>query len=289
MNKILLAGATGYLGGFILNQLLEKGFETRVVVRNENKLPESVIANNKKEIVKAELTNPASIANCCKDIDVVISTVGITRQKDGLTYMDVDYQANLNLLEVAKRNGVKKFIYVSIFNGDKLTHLKICQAKERFVASLKSSGLDYCIVRPTGYFSDMTEFYQMAKKGRVVLFGNGENKMNPIHGSDLAAVCINAIDATDKEINAGGPQVLTYKQMAETAFSVTGKKVKITHIPNRVRKTIVWLLRTFTNSRFYGPLEFFMTVLSMDLVAPEYGTLTLKAYFEALNKESPHR
>ncbi|MGN6214872.1 SDR family oxidoreductase [Parafilimonas sp.] len=288
MNKILLAGATGYLGSFILNQLLEKGFETRVVVRNENKLPASFIANNKPEIVKAEITNPASIANCCKDIDVVISTVGITRQKDGLTYMDVDYQANLNLLEAAKRNGVKKFIYVSILKGNKLTHLKICQAKERFVALLKSSGLDYCIVRPTGYFSDMTEFYHMAKKGRVMLFGQGENKMNPIHGSDLAAVCINAVEASDTEISAGGPQVLTYKQMAETAFSVTGKKVKITHIPNWVRKTILWLLRTFTNSRFYGPLEFFMTVLSMDLIAPKYGTLTLKVYFEELNKESPH-
>ena len=185
-------------------------------------------------------------------------------------------------------SGVKKFIYVSVLHGQDLRKLKICEAKEKFVDTLKLSGLDYCIVRPTGYFSDMTEFYQMAKKGRVMLFGHGENKMNPIHGSDLAAVCINAIEASDTEISAGGPQVLAYKQMAETAFSVTGKKVKITHIPNWVRKTILWMLRSFTNSRFYGPLEFFMTVLSMDLVAPEYGTLTLKVYFEELNKESPH-
>ena len=156
------------------------------------------------------------------------------------------------------------------------------------MAALKNAGLDYCIVRPTGYFSDMNELYQMAKKGRVMLFGNGENKMNPIHGSDLAEVCINAIDAGDAAISAGGPQVFTYKQIAETAFLATGKKVKITYIPNWVRKTILFLLRTFTNSRFYGPVEFFMTVLSMDLVAPKYGTFTLKAYFEELNNESLH-
>ena len=57
-----------------------------------------------------------------------ISTVGITNR---LNYMDVDFQANLNLLEEAKRSGVKKFIYVAVLNGEKLTHLKICEGKEK--------------------------------------------------------------------------------------------------------------------------------------------------------------
>ena len=67
---------------------------------------------------------------------MVISTVGITRQKDGFTYMDVDYRENANLLSEAKRSGVKKFIYVSVLNGEKLSNLKICEAKEIFVTEL---------------------------------------------------------------------------------------------------------------------------------------------------------
>ena len=85
----------------------------------------------------------------------VISTVGITKQKDGLTYMDVDYQANLNLLEEAKKSGVKKFIYVSVLNGEKLKATKICYAKEKFVERLKNSGIEYCVVRPNGFYSDI--------------------------------------------------------------------------------------------------------------------------------------
>ncbi len=282
MNKILLAGSTGYLGGFILKELLNKGFATRTVVRNENKLPKSAIENGRLEIVEAELTVPKSIENCCQNIDTVISTVGITKQKDGLTYMDVDYQANLNLLEVAKRDGVKKFIYISVLNGDKLAQLKICEAKEKFVSALKNSGLDYCVIRPNGYFSDMGEFYEKAKKGRVYLFGNGEHKVNPIHGADLAEICVNAIQSNNKEISAGGPQILTHNQIAEIAFSVADKKPKITYIPNWIRKIVLFLLRTFTNSKVYGPIEFFMTVLSMDLIAPEYGNHSLKNYFEEL-------
>ena len=282
MDKILLAGSTGYLGSYIFKELLTREYETRIVVRNERKLPNSILENSKLEIIKAELTIPKSIENCCQNIDIVISTVGITNQKDGLTYMDVDYQANLNLLESAKRNGVKKFIYVSVFEGDKLTQLKICEAKEKFVSALEKSGLDYCVIRPNGYYSDMGEFYKMAQKGRVYLFGNGKHKINPIHGADLAEICINAIESNDKEISVGGPQTLTHNQIAKIAFSVAGNKPKITYIPNWIRKNILYLLRTFTSSRFYGPIEFFMTVLSMDLAAPEYGNHPLREYFEEL-------
>ncbi|WP_018626669.1 SDR family oxidoreductase [Niabella aurantiaca] len=282
MSKILLAGATGYLGGFILKELLRKGFETKALVRNEKKLPEGCLAHPKLELIKAEITNRDALKDCCRDIDVVISTVGITRQKDGLTYMDVDYQANLNLLEEAKRNGVEKFIYISVLNGEKLTHLKICEAKEKFVWALKNSGLDYCIIRPTGYFSDMGEFFEMAKKGRIYLFGNGEHRMNPIHGADLAAVCVNAVVSGEKEILAGGPEILSHNQMAETAFSIAVKKPKITHIPNWLTKSLLFLIRTCTGSKTYGPIEFFITVLSRDMIAPEYGNHTLKEYFKEI-------
>jgi hypothetical protein len=60
------------------------------------------------EILEAELTKPATIRGFCNQIDIVISTVGITRQKDGLAYMDVDYQANMNLLQEAQISGEKK-------------------------------------------------------------------------------------------------------------------------------------------------------------------------------------
>lgn len=282
MNKILLAGSTGYLGSYILRELLKGDYELRTIVRNNKKLPKSTLENRKLEIIEGELTNPKSIEDCCLNVDVVISTVGITKQKDGLTYMDVDYQANKNLLEEAQRSGVKKFIYISVLSGDRLTKLKICEAKEKFVTALKKSGLDYCIIRPNGYFSDMGEFYEMARKGRVYLFGNGEYKANPIHGADLAEICVNSIKSNDKEIPVGGPQTLTHNEIAGIAFSVANKRPKITHIPNWVRKSILFLLRTFTSSKFYGPIEFFMTVLSMDLIAPEYGTHTLKEYFKEL-------
>jgi uncharacterized protein YbjT (DUF2867 family) len=281
VKRVLLAGITGYLGSYIAKELKKRDYTVKAIARNPEKLKQSNIETN--EILKAEVTQPDSIKDSCKDIDAVISTVGITRQKDGLTYMDVDYQANMNLLQEAIKSGVKKFIYISVLNGENLRNLKMCHAKELFVDQLIKSGLDYCIIRPNGFFSDMTEFFTMAKKGRVYLFGDGELKTNPIHGEDLAVVCVDAIDKSVKEIKVGGPETLTHNEIAAIAFKALGAKPKMTHIPNWVRLVILKMVRLFSGSKVYGPIEFFMTVMAMNMVAPEYGRHTLGEYYHSLN------
>lgn len=280
--KVLLAGSTGYLGSYILKELIARKIQTRIVVRNTQKLDPTVLENSLVEVLKAEVTRPETLSNCCEGIDTVISTVGITRQKDGLTYMDVDYQANLNLLREAQNAGVRKFIYISVLNGEHLKGIKICEAKERFVEALKESALEYCIVRPNGFFSDMTEFYHMAKKGRIYLFGDGTLRSNPIHGEDLAKECVNAIDSDTKELNIGGPETLTQNEIAEIAFEAAGKKPKITHIPDWIRRMAFSLARKFMSEQKFGPVEFFMTVMAMEMTAPEYGNHTLREYFNGL-------
>lgn len=274
--KFLVAGATGYLGRYITSELLQRKFDTRVVVRDKSRFK---VSNPNLNVIEAEVTKPETLSGVCDNIDLVISSVGITRQKDGLTYMDVDYQANVNLLEEAKKAGVKKFIYVSVLNGDKLRDLKICEAKEKFVDELKVSGLDYAIIRPNGFFSDMKDFLNMAKGGRVYLFGSGELKLNPIHGEDLAKVCVDAVTNSEKEINVGGPDIMSQNEIASAALNAYSKPVKITHLPDWIRKTSLWLLRTFTSSKTYGPFEFFMTTLVMDMQSPIYGKHHLADFF----------
>jgi nucleoside-diphosphate-sugar epimerase len=128
----------------------------------------------------------------------------------------------------------------------------------------------------------MAEFHAMARKGRVYLFGNGELKTNPIHGEDLAVVCVDAIEKTDRVIEAGGPKIMTHNQIATAAFNAVGSKPKITHIPDWIRVATLAGARAFTSSKTYGPIEFFLTVMAMDMIAPEYGKHTLKDYFTSL-------
>ena len=282
--KVLVAGSTGYLGKHILRELENRGISFKAIARNPGKLPDL----DQEQILKAEVTDPSSLSGICEGFDVVISTVGITRQKNGLTYMDVDYQANLNLLREAQKAGVQKFIYISAINGYKMRHLKIFEAKEGFVDQLKESGIDYTVLRPNGFFSDMRDFLEMAKRGRVYLFGSGQYRLNPIHGADLAEVVLDCINSKEKEITVGGPDVLTQNEIAALALDSWYKDVKITHLPDWTRRLTISLLRTFTSSKTYGPIEFFMTAMAMDNVAARYGSHRLYSFFQKEVEKQKH-
>ncbi|MGF1777863.1 SDR family oxidoreductase [Vibrio nomapromontoriensis] len=282
--NVLIAGATGYLGQYIISEVAARGMNLKALARNPSKLHEQPLLP--EQIIQAEVTKPETLRGVCANTDVVISTVGITRQTDKLSYEDVDYQANLNLLREAKATGVKKFIYVSVFRGEQLQEVAICRAKEKFVAELRSSGLEYCIIRPTGFFADLSEIFHMAQKNKAYLFGNGEFRSNPIHGADLAAICVDAITTNVDEIAVGGPEVLSHKEMVDIAFDVLGKRARIRYIPEWIRKSALWSARHLTPKYASGPLEFFMTVMAMNMIAPTYGTRTLRAHFQ--NLHNPH-
>jgi uncharacterized protein YbjT (DUF2867 family) len=277
MKRVLVAGATGYLGRYVVKEFKKQGCWVRALTRSADRLDD--LKDYVDEAFIGAMTDSVSLAGVCEGIDIVFSSIGITKQKDNLTYMDVDYQGNKNLLEEARKAGVSKFIYVSVFNAEKMSNLKGIQAKLKFTQELKESGLDYLIVNPNGFFSDMLEYLKMAQQGRGYVFGTGENRINPIHGEDLAEACVNAADGQEKEINIGGPDVFTHNQILEIAFESMGNPVKISRIPIWLRNMILAVLRLFTSVKTYGPLEFFMTVLATAMVAPTYGKYHLKDFF----------
>ncbi len=276
--KVLVAGATGYLGQYLVKELIERDFDVRVLIRKER---QKGLFKGVNDFFIGEITEGKSLRGLCENIDWVFTSIGITRQKDGLTYMDVDYKGNVNLLKEAKQAGVHSFLYVSAIGGDNLRHLKIFEAKERFVDELKGSGLDYTIMRPNGFFSDMRDFLDMAKRGRVYLFGKGDFKLNPIHGEDLAKVCVDKISAEGNEFTVGGPDILSQNELGTIALEAWGKKPEIVHLPDWLRKFIIWILRTFTSSKTYGPIEFFLTAMAGDNVAQQYGSKRIGAFFKS--------
>ena len=276
--RVLVAGATGYLGQHLVKELKRQGYWVRVLIRKESqKTPFEAVDN----FFIGQITVPKTLEGITKNIDWVISSIGITRQKDGLNYMDVDYQGNSNLLKEALKDDITAFQYISAINGEQLRHLKIFEAKEKFVDELKASGLNYSILRPNGFFSDMRDFLEMAKGGRVYLFGDGHFKLNPIHGADLATVCLEKILANEKEATVGGKDLLTHRELGELALKAWKKPLKITFLPDWTRRLAIWVLRTFTSPKTYGPIEFFLTAMASDNIAESHGTHSLEAFFNA--------
>ena len=115
------------------------------------------------------------------------------------------------------------------------------------------------------------------------MIGNGDNRFNPIHGADLAQVCVHALTSTETDIMAGGPEVFTQKQAAELAFQVLGKEPRIKQFPTKWAKRLVKAIKLI-NKQFGDLGEFIVTAGEVDGVAPSTGAITLKDYFEELAK-----
>ena len=287
MQRVLVAGVTGYLGRFVIRELKRRGYWVRALARNPKKLEQTgpflqpAVVNEIDDLFIGEVTRPETMRGLCDGIDIVFSSIGITRQKDKLTYRDVDYQGNRNILDIALESSVTKLIYVSVFNAHLYEHLVIVKSHEDFVRDLKVCGRDYVIIRPTGYFSDMAEFLSMARKGRIYMVGNGENKINPIHGADLANVCADAVTGREQEIPVGGPETYRMKEIAELAFLTLGKRPKITRIPSALANFSVTAISPF-NKQMSDLVEFFVTAGQSDSVAPATGSHSLKSYYDEL-------
>lgn len=281
--RVLVGGATGYLGRHLAGELKSRGHTVRGLARGADRL--SAMQDRIDEIVVADATDRTSLRGCCDGVDVVLSAIGImgrSRNNPG----EVDLGANLNLLEEARAGGVRKFIYTSVLQRPGMEKLKIVRAKRAFEQELQRSGIPFAVLRPNGFFSDMDQFLAMAVKGRAFVFGGGRFEINPIDGADVARVAADAIDGEETLIEFGGPELLTYRRVAEAAFAAVGKPVKVSSAPVWVAHALLALLRHLTPARVHAAPEFVLTVLSHDMIAPGVGEVKLREHFlEAVERE----
>src|SRR5207248_4054629 len=112
-------------------------------------------------------------------------------------YRAVDWPLNRALIDAAVNGGAARFVYVSVFHPPEVARTPYVAAHERVVAHLRGSTLGWGVVRPTGFFSTIGVFVDMARKGRIPELGGGRARSNPISDDDLAAVCADAIGSDD--------------------------------------------------------------------------------------------
>ncbi|MGR3813819.1 MAG: SDR family oxidoreductase [Cognatishimia activa] len=278
MSRVLIAGATGYLGRFLCAEYQRRGWQVSALVRSATP-DRSLAADN---IVTAEATKPDTLKGVMKGVDLVVSALGITRQTDGLSYWDVDYQANLNLLQEALTSDVKHFAYVHVLNANRMADVPLVAAKSAFVSALQAADLDSTIIAPSGYFSDMEDFLNMARNGRVWLFGDGQLQINPIHGADLASAIFEAVDRKEAWLDVGGPDVLTHCELAKLSFDTLGAQDRVTFLPDIFRRIALRLLPRFAPRHVAGPAQFFLTAFGMHMAGRPVGTRHLADHFRDL-------
>jgi len=279
MPKALVAGATGYLGRHVVSAFAAARWTVRAIARSEDKL--APVRAHVAEPVLVEATKPGALAGACDGVDVVFSSLGITRQTDKVTYETVDYGANRALLDEAVRAGCPRFVFVSVLHPELTRHLPMVAARERLVDELRAAPIRSVVMRPTGFFADIAEVFHMAQKGRAWVFGDGSHHINPIHGADLADACVEAATAEADTIEIGGPEVFTQQAIAELAFEVLAKPPVVSHMPDLLVDAALPVVHAF-NRRWWTIAAFISTAGRHEMVGPRRGTHRLRTFFEDL-------
>jgi uncharacterized protein YbjT (DUF2867 family) len=154
------------------------------------------------------------------------------------------------------------------------------EARERVVDALRVGSMRWTIIRPSGFFNDMNEIFDMAKRGRVWIPG-GSARFNPIHGADLAEVCLDAIGnagAYRREIPAGGPDCLSMREVGELAFRALGRPSRIRAVPRWVLRATGTVIRPF-NINLASLILMMWALAKDDMCCDAYGTNRLWDYF----------
>ncbi|HEX3046419.1 MAG TPA: SDR family oxidoreductase [Bacillota bacterium] len=274
--KILLAGATGNLGRQIFQVFWDRKMEFVALAPDIEKLQS--YQRDSVTFHQVDVTCPESLRGVCQGIDLVISTIGLTTVKSNLTNLAVDYQGNLNLLQEAQQSGVRNFIYISVYGVDTDATVPMLDAKYRFEQALRKSGLNWLIIRPTGYFTDFSMlFLPMAQKGTIYLMGKRQVKINPVHPLDLAEWIADNLTLTGKIVEIGGPEDFTYLEIARLCFELLEKQPRISVMPVWIMSGLIYLLRPFAKLRS-DILRFSRWTMTTPFQAPHIGKRTLKEF-----------
>jgi uncharacterized protein YbjT (DUF2867 family) len=232
--RILVAGSTGYLGRYVVRALHARGHMVRALVRDPGRL--GAARKYVAEVFVGQATDDATLEGVAKGLDAVISCLGNRTFKQRPTVWEVDRDANLHLVRRAQRAKVSRFVFVSVLGGQEArSRVPQIEAREQVVEALKHGDMPWTIIRPSGFFNDMIEFLDMAKKGTAWLIGKGESRFNPIHGADLAEYIVDRLEqesTAGKEFPVGGPETLSQIEVAELAFSALGKQPRIHSTPS---------------------------------------------------------
>src|SRR5712691_185676 len=146
----LVVGATGILGSEICRRLRERSVDVRALVRKtSDRAKVEQLEKLGCEIVSGDVQDKPSLDRACRGIEVVISTATTTMSRQPHDSLGkTDLQGQLNLIEAAERNDVKRFVLVSLsgnLEGDSGLH----RAKRTVEEKLRKSGISFTILRPS--------------------------------------------------------------------------------------------------------------------------------------------
>ena len=234
--RILVTGATGFVGPAVVQQLVDDGHTVRVLEHSEG----SSADLPSQEAVSGSMTDPASLREAAEGQEVVVHLVAILTGKPE-EFRSVMEQGTRDLLEAARDAGVRRFVLMSALGTTEETKelVPYYGAKWQMEQDVKASGLEHVILRPSFVFGReggaLGQFKKIAKRAPVTpIVGPGTQRIQPIWVEDVAAyfgASIEKPEAANRTFELGGPDVVTWNEFWSRLKAALGTSRPSVHVP----------------------------------------------------------
>jgi uncharacterized protein YbjT (DUF2867 family) len=232
---VLVVGATGDLGGKVVDALLEAGKPVRALVRPASDA--SRLEARGVEIARGDMLDLDSLIAAMTGVDAVISTAaGYTR--GGPQAHEIDTVGNTNLAEAAEKTGVRHFVPTSILTSNQTPDVPHFWHKKLTEDRLESLGVPFVALRPGAFLDQVTRFGGNPFTTHAVMWlGDPTVPLTFVLTDDVAGYLAAAVDApvsNAERIDIGWDRPISMTEFASIASGIAGARIRVRAIPQRL-------------------------------------------------------
>ena len=249
--KALVTGGTGFIGSHLVEELLRRGWELRIVAKDR-----MFGADLPVEVTYADLRDAEKLRPALEDIDVVFHVAGLTRARRNAEYYFGNHLVTRDLLRACRLHAkrLRRFVYVSSLtamgprrNGTEVTedtgfHPVSHYGRSKMLAEIAvmEAGvhLPVTVVRPSAVYGprdrDLYRYFKMIRGNLELLLGSGSHLLNLVHVDDVVQGIIRAAEHPDAEGEAfliGSAENYRTDAICDAIAVAMHKKPLVFHLP----------------------------------------------------------
>jgi len=245
MTTVTVFGGTGFLGREVVRELLARGCDVRIATRHPPRhIPEQHIVH-----VTADVTDEPSVRRAVEGASAVVNAVSLYAEKGGLTFQLVHVLGAECLARCAREAGVEVLAHVSGLGSHPASESAYVRARARGEQAVRGAFENAVLLRPSVMFGAGDSFLAALERATrfpvVPLFGRGDTRLQPVYVKDVAAAAATVVAdpaLRPRELELGGAEVLTYREIVEAVAAELGRRRVLVPVPFAAWKAMAGVL-----------------------------------------------
>jgi nucleoside-diphosphate-sugar epimerase len=285
--KVLVTGATGFVGGHLVDALQDGSTEITILVRSPSKATD--LLRRGARVIAGDLHDAAGLEQATRAQDVIYHVAGVVAARNEADFHRANEEGTRNLLLAAERQGTPRFVLVSSLaaagparrgaplSGAESPHPVTAYGRSKLAAEqvVRSSSLPWSIIRPPIVYGprdkEVLKIFRLAKAGLAPVFGDGHQELSAIHAKDLARALIavtGTITTIRRTYHACHPEIFTSRQLGQAVAAAMGRSVLTLRVPQALGRGLLAL--TETSARLSGSVTILTTDKANEFFQPAW-------------------